>query len=66
MNNCIIRNNFTYTQDQLRSNGMGGALFMMHAQSNLPSKIKNTRFETNNADEGGQSCYGKTAGAIIK
>ena len=53
MDNCIIRDNHTYNDQSHNRNGMGGALFMMHAQSNLPSKIKNTRFETNTAHEGG-------------
>ena len=53
MDNCIIRDNHTYNDQSHNRNGMGGALFMMHAQSNLPSKIKNTRFETNSAHEGG-------------
>ena len=53
MDNCIIRDNHTYNDQSHNRNGMGGALFMMHAQSSLPSKIKNTRFETNSAHEGG-------------
>ena len=66
MNNCIIRDNFTYTEENYNRNGMGGALFMMHAQSNLPSKIKNTLMKQIPHMKGEQYYYGKTAGENIK
>jgi PKD repeat protein len=53
MDNCIIRDNYTYTAEYYGRNGMGGALFMMHTSSDNPSRITNTRIETNNAHEGG-------------